>query len=105
MHMMETIAVLLIFFILVLIGFVFYGRIMKGNIEVLNMVKAIVIVLILSMAVYSLTFVSETEIYDENGWMNVGASGLIIFVAGMCIVLLGLEYYIQRKRNMKDDER
>lgn len=33
-HMMETIAVLLVFFILVLIGFVFYVRIMHGNIEI-----------------------------------------------------------------------
>ena len=33
-HMMETIAVLLVFFILILIGFVFYVKIMEGNIEI-----------------------------------------------------------------------
>ncbi|MBS3102043.1 hypothetical protein J4458_01185 [Candidatus Woesearchaeota archaeon] len=32
-HMGETIAVLLVFFILVLIGLIFYTRIIKGNIE------------------------------------------------------------------------
>jgi uncharacterized protein (UPF0333 family) len=33
-HMMETISVLLVFFILILIGFVFYVKIIKGNIEI-----------------------------------------------------------------------
>src|SRR3989338_7745702 len=32
-QMMETIAVLFIFFILVVIGFVFYAKILKGNLE------------------------------------------------------------------------
>ncbi len=34
MHMMETIAVLLIFFVLVLIGIIFYVNVMKGNLEI-----------------------------------------------------------------------
>jgi len=33
-HMMETIAVLLVFFIMVVIGFVFYVQIIKANIEI-----------------------------------------------------------------------
>lgn len=33
-HMMETIAVLLIFFVIVLIGFTFYARVMQGNLEI-----------------------------------------------------------------------
>ena len=33
-HMMETIAVLLVFFVLVLIGLVFYSKIMRSNIEI-----------------------------------------------------------------------
>jgi len=32
-QMMETIAVLLIFFILIVLGIIFYGRVMKGNLE------------------------------------------------------------------------
>ena len=33
-NMMETVAVLLIFFIMIAIGFVFYVKVMKGNIEI-----------------------------------------------------------------------